>query len=155
MIALSILKNEEDAYDATQEVFLKVFRYIKNFREESSFYTWLYRITYNVSVDLHRKRKNAQQSEYMDQIKYNQPDSTLSHRVATPHAQTENTELGKQIQLGLSKLSEEHRTILVLREMEGYSYTEIAEIMKISKGTVMSRLYHARLNLKKYLKEYV
>jgi len=155
MIAYGILKNEADAYDATQDVFLKVFKYIKNFNEKSSLYTWMYRITRNVSIDIYRKRRKANSVEYGEQYK-NESIYTdnVHHKVISPVEQVEKKELSKKMATAMDKLSDDHRLILQLREFEGMDYKDIADSLEISKGTVMSRLHHARLNLKKYLKEY-
>lgn len=156
MIAYGILKNESDAYDATQEVFLKVFKYIKNFKENSTLYTWMYKITKNVSIDMYRKKKNLSPTEYQDYHSKN-PDvyaDTIHHKVVSPLEQAEKNELSVKMAKAMEKLSEDHKKILRLREFDGLSYSEIAELLEISQGTVMSRLHHARNNLKKYLKEY-
>ncbi len=155
MIAYSILKNEDDAYDATQDAFLKVYKYIGNFRETSSLYTWLYKIAYHVSIDIYRKRKKMGATEYLDYMDSNQDMDTLHHVVRSPSSYASNNELAKSIEESLDKLSDQHREIIILREMEGLSYSEISEILGISSGTVMSRIHHARLNLQKYLKEHL
>ena len=156
MIAYGILKNENDAYDATQNVFLKVFKYINNFRETASLYTWIYKITYHVAIDIYRKRKKGSSVEYSEFIKSDGVTANdLHHNVSSPDSVTENKELSITIENALSKISESHRTVIILREIEGLSYTEIADILDVSKGTVMSRLHHARLNLQKYLKEHL
>ena len=156
MIAYNILRNEEDAYDATQNVFLKVYKYIDNFRETASLYTWIYKIAYHVSIDIYRKRKKGSSVEYSEFIKSEGVTAhDLHHKVADPSAFVENNELTKTIESALEKISESHRTVIVLREIEGLSYAEIAEILDVSKGTVMSRLHHARLNLQKYLKKHL
>ncbi len=155
MIAYGILKNEDDAYDAVQEVFLKVYKYIQNFQENSTLYTWIYRITYNVSIDLYRKKRGEYSVEFGDTSKIDPNVDSLARRVETPFEKIEQKELSERVDFALSQLTEEHRTILVLREFEGLSYDEISEITSTPKGTVMSRLYHARLNLKKFLEEFV
>ena len=156
MIAYNILRNENDAYDATQEVFLKIFKYIDNFRETASLYTWIYKISYHVAIDIYRKRKKSNSVEYSEFIKSDGPDvDELHHKIMSPIAQAENSELSRTIESALGKISESHRAVIVLREIEGLSYAEIADILDVSKGTVMSRLHHARLNLQKYLKEHL
>ena len=156
MIAYGILKNEADAYDATQEVFLKVFKYIKNFKENSTLYTWMYKITKNVSIDMYRKKKNISPSEYQDyQLKGSEIyGNSVHHKVISPVEQVERNELSVKMAKAMQKLSDDHREVLQLREFDGLSYSEIAKTLGISQGTVMSRLHHARMNLKKYLKEY-
>jgi len=155
MIAYGILKNESDAYDATQDVFLKVFKYIKNFKENSSLYTWMYKITRNVSIDIYRKKRNLSSVEYGEQYKNESIyTDSVHHKVASPIEQVQKRELSVKMAKAMNKLSDDHKLMLQLREFEDMSYADIAEILDISKGTVMSRLHHARMNLKKYLKEY-
>jgi len=154
MIAYSILKNEADAYDATQDVFLKVFKYIGNFKENSSLYTWMYKITRNVSIDIYRKKRNLNSVEYGDYHKGDLYSDSVHHKVSSPVEQVERRELSVKVAKAMEKLSDDHRIMLQLREFDGMSYSDIAEVLGISKGTVMSRLHHARMNLKKYLKEY-
>lgn len=155
MIAYGILKNESDAYDATQDVFLKVFKYIKNFKENSSLYTWMYKITRNVSIDIYRKKRNLSSVEYGEQYKNESIyTDSVHHKVASPIEQVQRRELSVKMAKAMDKLSDDHKLMLQLREFEDLSYADIAEILDISKGTVMSRLHHARMNLKKYLKEY-
>jgi RNA polymerase sigma-70 factor (ECF subfamily) len=155
MIAYGILKNEADAYDATQDVFLKVFKYINNFQENSSLYTWIYKITKNVSIDIYRKKRNLSSIEYGEQYKNESIYSESVHqKIVSPVEKVEVKELAVKVAAAMEKLSDDHRLMLQLREFDDLSYTDIAEILDISKGTVMSRLHHARINLKKYLKEY-
>lgn len=155
MIAYGILKNEADAYDATQDVFLKVFKYIKNFNEQSSLYTWMYRITRNVSIDIYRKRKKANSVEYGEQYKNESIyTDSIHHKVVSSIDKIQKKELSIKVAIAMDKLSDDHRLILQLREFEEMDYNDISEVLEISKGTVMSRLHHARMNLKKFLKEY-
>jgi RNA polymerase sigma-70 factor (ECF subfamily) len=158
-IAIGILRNPEDAMDAAQEAFIKVFRNIQGFKGDSSFYTWLYRITVNVCIDHCRKHGKMRPVEYDETFKRRdelgaQPINANT-RAMHPSEVFENKELGGILNEAIEKLSENHRAILLLREVEGLSYEEIAEVMDCHLGTVMSRLHHARKNLQKVLKPYL
>lgn len=154
MIAFGILKNEEDAYDVTQEVFMKIYKYVENFQENSTFYTWVYRIAYNVSLDIYRKRKSDSAVEYGETLKHNEYADAVHHKIDSPSQKVLNQELSVQMEEALNMLSEEHRAILVMREFEELSYDEISEIIGVPKGTVMSRIHHARSHLKEIMESY-
>lgn len=154
-IALRCLKNEEDAMDASQESFIKVFRALKGFKEESSFDTWVYRIVVNTCNDALRKssKHRADVSIYRRDGNLNEsimefPD--LSH---SPEVLLENSEKHALIISCLSKLSPDQREAITLRDMENFSYEEISEILSCSLGTVKSRISRARINLRQYLLE--
>lgn len=158
-IAMGVLRNPADAMDASQEAFVKVFRNIKNFKGESSFYTWLYRIVVNVCIDHIRKHKKRRTVEYDDTWRRrDQAEFTPlsgNTRGMRPNVALENEELNKVLNEALETLSENHRAIILLREVEGLSYEQIAEVMDCHIGTVMSRLHHARKRLQKALKPYL
>lgn len=148
-IAFEVLRSHEDAQDATQESFVKAFLALKEFKGDSSFYTWLYRIAFNMSVDWKRKvARRPSQELKEDSVPYSGP---LSGTVEGPHAALVRKEQGDKIQEVLKELSDEHRTVVVLREVEGMSYEEIADVVGVSKGTVMSRLFYARRKLQEGL----
>lgn len=158
-VAIGILRNPEDAMDAAQEAFIKVFRNIDGFKGDSSFYTWLYRIVVNVCIDHCRKHGKMRPVEYDETFKRRDElgvaPLTANTRAMHPGDVFDQQELGGVLGEALSKLSENHRSILLLREVEGLSYEEIAEVMDCHLGTVMSRLHHARKNLQKALKPYL
>lgn len=155
-IAYGIVRDPESASDVCQEVFLRAYKSLKKFKGESKFYTWVYRIAVNISIDYVNKHKK-------DPLLFNEDSSLLEHLdwdVSVSHTQNpvkclDAKELGSLIKDGLEKLSESHRAVIVLREVEGLSYTEIADIMKCNKGTVMSRLFHARSKMKCWLQTYL
>ena len=154
------LKDEQDAMDVSQDVFVKVFRYLENFNRESSFYTWLYRIAVNTSIDFLRKQSRQAQVDYDDTIKRDEDvegnDLLMPSRLGiNPDKAFGRKELREKMLEALESLSEKHRTILNLREVEGLSYKELAEVLDISKGTVMSRLYHARQYFQEALEDYL
>jgi RNA polymerase sigma-70 factor (ECF subfamily) len=160
-VAYGMLRNSEDAQDVAQDGFIKAYRYLARFKGSSSFYTWLYRIVVNLCIDHLRKRSRVSQVEYDDRLR--RPDDGAeagadlkpSNLDANPHKSLARKELTEQMQKGLDSLSEKHRAVIVLRELEGLSYKEMAEVMECSKGTIMSRLFHARRKLQELLSEYL
>ncbi len=159
-VCLGMLKDPADSKDVSQEVFIKVYRYLDKFNFESSFYTWLYRITVNKCIDFIRKQKRKREVDYDDGILRDDDvegdDEILPSRLGlNPDKVYGRKELRSQMLEALESLSEKHRTILILREVEGLSYSEMAEVLDISKGTVMSRLYHARRYFQEAVKEYI
>lgn len=160
-ICIGMLKNPDDSMDVSQEVFIKVYRYLEKFNRQSSFYTWLYRITVNMCIDFLRKKKRVQEVDYDDGIlrgsdEVEGDEHILPSRLGlNPDKVYGRKELRQKMLEALETLSEKHRTILILREVEGLSYEEIADVLNISKGTVMSRLYHARRYFQAAVESYV
>lgn len=146
------LKNHEDAKDVSQEVFIKAYKALNSFRADSEFSTWLYRICKNTIYDHLRKaarEKTIPLSELSDP-----DDGDREFEIADiggafdPEKTAITKETAKIVHEAINSLSEEHRTIVVLRDIEGYSYTQIADIMSLEEGTVKSRLSRARAALK-------
>ncbi|WP_037583901.1 RNA polymerase sigma factor [Stigmatella aurantiaca] len=160
-VALGMLKDKEEAMDVSQEAFVKVYKYLDHFKGDSSFYTWLYRITVNICIDLIRKRTGAggeavefDETQVMDVSQAN--IGALGSRLGTnPQKSALRRELAEKIQEALATVPEKHRAILLLREIEGMSYEELSRTLDIPKGTVMSRLFHARTKVQKILSEYL
>lgn len=150
--ALRMVANPEDAADITQEAFLKAWQGLPSFQGDSSFSTWLYRLTDNAAIDLLRREKKRRGDASLDDEEY-QWDSTLADPNSTPERKLEQQELRRAVAEGLNKLSEEHRRVLVLREINGLSYEEIASILELTAGTVKSRIARARIALARLLKE--
>ena len=149
--------NGHEAEDLAQEAFLRAYRAIGNFRHEADFGTWLHRITVNVWLNSRRKKSNEQVVVSLDETyrdddgggsRYDVPDNT-----ADPQLALETGELRELVRKALMALSEEHRAVLLLREMEGYSYEEVADMLGCSLGTVKSRLNRARLAMKRVVIE--
>lgn len=150
-LALRSTGSEDDAADITQEVFLRAYRALDTFRGDSGFSTWLYRITANLCVDLARKKKAAQTESLDDEETAAQvPETRGAHQ---PEQALENNELRRELDIALSMVSEEHRKIVILRDVAGMTYADIAAALSIEEGTVKSRLARARAALRKILIE--
>jgi RNA polymerase sigma-70 factor (ECF subfamily) len=160
-IAYGMVRNPDLAMDLCQDAFIKVHLYLDSFQGNSSFYTWLYRLVVNRCIDHIRKEGKRNQVEFddtllraMDEVELDNVPLAIQEN---PLQTLDRKELATHISKALATLSEKHRVVLVLREIEGLSYGDIARVLKIRRGTVMSRLHHARkylqLALNKYLKE--
>lgn len=151
-----MVRNEQDAWDLAQDGFLKAWKNIGRFRGQSSFYTWLYRILMNVSIDWLRKKHVESGTEFDDSIglKNVAPGAaTLPHVDLQPAARLSDKEIRGRVDEAVSRLTPEHRAVIVMREMDGLDYQEIANAMECSIGTVMSRLFYARKKLQTMLKD--
>lgn len=150
--ALRMVGNPEDAADLTQETFIKVWQGLPSFQGDSSFSTWLFRLTSNACIDFIRREKKRK-----GDISLDDEERDLSYAfidpAATPQQALEQKELHRAVSVGLGQLSDEHRQILVLREVNGLSYDEIADILDLSPGTVKSRIARARISLAKILRK--
>ncbi len=160
-VALGMLKDKEEAMDVSQEAFVKVYKYLDHFKGDSSFYTWLYRITTNICIDVLRKRggSRGEDVEFDESMAMDTSEAqigALGTRLGTnPQRSALRRELAEKIQEALEQVPEKHRAILLLREVEGMSYEDLARTLEIPKGTVMSRLFHARTKVQKILSEYL
>jgi RNA polymerase sigma-70 factor (ECF subfamily) len=148
-IALGMLKDPDSAMDVAQETFLRVHRNLARFRSEAAFSTWAYRICVNLSLDVVRRRRPLEPLPPDDDAAWETNLAALP--VLNPEQIASSRELGGRILAALEQLPEKHRAILLLREVEGLSYEQLAEVLQIPKGTVMSRLFHARLKLQRGL----
>ncbi|MES2708849.1 MAG: sigma-70 family RNA polymerase sigma factor [Verrucomicrobiota bacterium] len=147
--------NDADAWDLSQEVFLKAWRALPKFEARSQFFTWLYRITHNVTYDWLRKRKIGNGMEFDDAMGQTPAAGavTVPHHEPEPDTRLRNKEIGGRIAEALKELSPEHRSVMLLKEVEGLSYQEIAETVGCTLGTVMSRLFYARKRLQTLLRD--
>ncbi len=154
-IALKMTGNEEDALDLSQETFLKAFRTLPSFRGEAGFGSWLYRMTANLCIDFLRKKKRqgSEQILSLDAEEEDRRPTELPDLRYEPQSALEKKETREKVQAGLQKLPHEQRLILVLRDVEGFSYQEISDALKIELGTVKSRIYRARAHLARLLTE--
>jgi RNA polymerase sigma-70 factor (ECF subfamily) len=147
-----LLGSAEDAQDVVQEAFLNAYQSLDSFKGDSQFYTWLYRIAFNSAVSLKRKQRvalslhNARagggEVEPPDRSEYTQPDHALTQ-----------AEEERRVQHALSRLSPEHRAVLILKDMEGQKYETMAEVLQVPIGTIRSRLHRARLELRELLRK--
>jgi RNA polymerase sigma-70 factor (ECF subfamily) len=153
-IAFRMIGNYDDASDLAQEVFLRVYKSLKGFKEQSSFSTWIYSITKNVCLDEIRRRKNKNVVYLDEDIRLNDGDVArqLESRDDTPEETAERNELRRQINDVINKLNDEHRMVIILRDIQGFSYEEIGEITGCPEGTVKSRINRARKLLREMLK---
>ncbi len=150
-IAYGMLSDYEDASDAAQEVFIKIYKSIASFKGESSFTTWMYRICSNVCNDILRKRQRRGVSVSLDSDDENDSAMQLPSESATPEEQLELNERQKAVREAINALPAEYKEIIVYSDMQQLSYDEIAAILKCPKGTVKSRLNRARTALRKKL----
>jgi RNA polymerase sigma-70 factor (ECF subfamily) len=150
--------NHEDAADLSQEAFVKAFRSLTKFKGKSSFFTWLYRIGVNMTLS-HLQRKKARRFFSFEQISEgNASGKYLDKFSSSESSSVRNTllnELHEKLNEALLKLSDKHRTIVVLYEIDGLSHKEIATIMKCTEGTVRSRLHYAKIQLQSLLSDYL
>jgi len=153
-IAYRIMGNEEDAKDMAQEALLRIYKSIKDFKGQSSFSTWLYRIVTNVCLDELRRRKNE---KYISMDSTIQTDSGELHMELcsdkeTPESVYERVEQKELIMNAIGELSEDYKSAIVLRDIQGFSYEEISKMLDCSLGTVKSRINRARNMLRERLK---
>ena len=153
-VVFRILNNRSEAEEVSQEVFVTVFKHIDGFRGDAKFSTWLYRIATNharnrVKYLVRRADRSHQALEDTSDGALN--DGAVGERMANPHEAAVANELEGIVRDGLASLNEMHRTILVLRDIEHLSYTEISQVVDLAEGTVKSRLFRARAALKEYV----
>lgn len=141
-----LIGSREDAQDVVQDAFVRAFRKLESFQGDSAFYTWLYRIAVNTALSLKRSAKPRVSLDQVRQASGREPAADQER--TNPTADLERTERRKQVWEALGELSAEHRTVLVLRDIEGHRYDEIAEILGCPVGTVRSRLFRARMELR-------
>jgi RNA polymerase sigma-70 factor (ECF subfamily) len=154
----NMVKNETDAWDLSQEVFVKAWQALPRFEAKARFTTWLYRIAHNAVYDhTRRRRPEGGGGEINDEIfsrdRIDPAAVALPHESRSPDEALAGDELRHKIEAALSKLSAEHRECVILKDVQGLAYKEIAEVMRCSLGTVMSRLFYARQKLQTLLKD--
>ena len=149
--------NHEDAADLTQETFVKAFRALKSFKGDSSFFTWIYRIAVNKTINHLKQRKHRGQVSLndLDINAENDPDLVALVSDRTPRRDVSLRELQERLNMAMQRLSEEHRMVVTLHDIQGLKHEEIAGIMKCNVGTVRSRLFYARQQLQAYLSDYL
>ena len=149
--------NHEDANDLAQEAFIKAFRALRSFKGGSSFYTWVYRIAVNKTINFLKQRRSRVQMSLND-LDFNaehDPDLVALVSDKTPRREATLTELQEKLNTAMQKLSEPHRLVVTLHDVQGLSHEEVAKIMDCNIGTVRSRLFYARQQLQAYLSDYL
>ena len=153
----NMVHSEQDAWDLAQDSFLKAWKSIKRFRGRSTFYTWIYRIVMNVTIDwLRKKQVKGAGAEFDDAIQLKEIDPasrTVPHAGPLPHEGMQHREIRDRIEAAIAQLSPDHRAVILMKEIEDMQYHEIAEALGCSIGTVMSRLFYARKKLQNLLRD--
>jgi RNA polymerase sigma-70 factor, ECF subfamily len=150
-LAYNVLRDSEEAWDVSQDAFIRAFQALASFRGDSAFYTWLFRIVMNVARDRARQHAARGRAFGAERVEEEDRDRTLADQGPAPDAHAVEVEERERIGRALATLSEAHRAIIMLSDLEGLSYREIAEVLDIPMGTVMSRLHHARRRLREAL----
>jgi len=150
-IAYGVVRQREEALDIVQEVFIKLFRSIQNFKGKSHFYTYLYRMAMNTAIDHTRKMKKSPAISLNEDGSF-EPSDGVEKR---PDSLLLDKELEERVRQALEKLPADQKAAFIFREVEGLSYGEIAEAMGCSIGTVMSRLHYGRKRMQEFLKDYI
>jgi RNA polymerase sigma-70 factor (ECF subfamily) len=150
-ISYRFMGNEADAYDIAQESLIKIYKNITSFKGESSLSSWVYRLTVNTCMDALRKRKNAPVSLEYTMDKGMPFEDTFS---ATPEENALSIEKSEDIQKAINILSESYKTVIIMRDVDGYTYEEISQMLDISVGTVKSRINRGRQKLKELLADH-
>lgn len=151
-----MVRHEEDAWDLAQDGFLKAWKNIRHFRGQSQFFTWLYRILMNVTIDALRRKQVQGEKAFDDAVGLQdiEPASTTTPKEElAPATKLSDKEIRARIDLAIQKLSPDHREVIVLREIDGLEYQEIADQVGIPLGSVMSRLFYARKKLQSLLRD--
>lgn len=149
-------RNDEDAWDLTQDAFVKAWKNIGRFRGESAFYTWLYRILMNVGLDWLRRKQVKGDAEFDDTIGLKNVAAgatTAPRKDLEPAEKIADAEIRKRVDAAILKLTPDHRAVIVMRELDGMDYQEIADTVGCTLGTVMSRLFYARKKLQTLLRD--
>jgi RNA polymerase sigma-70 factor (ECF subfamily) len=149
--------NHEDAADLTQETFVKAFRALRSFKGDSGFFTWVYRIAINKTINFLKQRKHRGQVSLndLDLQAENDPDLVALISERTPRREAGLRELQERLNMAMQRLSEEHRMVVTLHDIQGLKHEEIATLMRCNVGTVRSRLFYARQQLQAYLSDWM
>jgi RNA polymerase sigma-70 factor (ECF subfamily) len=147
-LAYNVLRDQEEAWDVAQEGFIRAWQALPNFRGQSAFYTWLFRIVMNVAADRVRQRAARGRAFGTERVPEEDWERVIADEGVKPDETAARVEERERITKALATLSEDHRTIIMLSDLEGLSYREIADVLSIPMGTVMSRLHNARRRLR-------
>ncbi len=153
----NMTSNHEDANDLTQETFIKAYKALKSFKGDSSFFTWIYRIGVNKTINFLKQRKNrsAMSLNDLDFNAEHDPDLVALVSDKTPYRDAGLSELQDRLNAAMLKLSEHHRLVVTLHDIQGLPHEEIAKIMECNVGTVRSRLFYARQQLQALLSDFL
>ena len=147
-LAYNVLRDREEAWDVAQDAFIRAYQALPSFRGQSAFYTWLFRIVMNLAADRARQRAARGRAFGTERVPEEDWERFMTDQDASPDSSAAQTEDRERIIKALDTLSDDHRTIIMLSDVEGLSYREIAEVLDIPIGTVMSRLHNARKRLR-------
>jgi RNA polymerase sigma-70 factor (ECF subfamily) len=150
-VAFRVVRDADESRDVVQDALVKAYRGLDSFESRSSFYTWLYRIVVNLALDRRRREQRAPAVEWDDDVALQIDPRSVSSPPGSPEVAARRREVRELVALGVEGLPEGQREVLLLREVDGLSYEEIARTMRISKGTVMSRLHYARKKMITFL----
>jgi len=150
-VAFRVMRDASQAEDVTQEAFIKAYKGLSRFESRSSFYTWLYRIVVNLALDRRRSEQRAPSVEWDDRVVSEVEPRALRVDNSNPEQSSQRVQVRRIVTSGIQQLPDGQREVLLLREVDGLSYEEIARNMGISKGTVMSRLHYARKKMVAFL----
>ena len=156
-LVYNMTSNHEDTNDLLQEIFAKAYRSIKGFQGKSSFYTWMHSISVNMAINFLKKR-NRRMTTSLDDVDngiVNDPDFIEATSGRDPRDQASLSELQKKLNEAMMKLSYEHRAVVTMFDIQGMPHAEISKILKVSEGTVRSRLFYAHRQLQSYLQEFI
>ena len=156
-LVYNMTSNHEDTNDLLQEIFAKAFRSIKGFQGKSSFYTWMHSISVNMTINFLKKR-NRRATMSLDDVDngiVNDPDFIEATSDRDPRHHANLAELQKKLNEAMMKLSIEHRAVVTMFDIQGMPHAEIAKILKVSEGTVRSRLFYAHRQLQNFLQEFI
>jgi len=156
-VIYNMTSNHEDTNDLLMEVFDKAFRNLPKYKRNASFYTWIYRVAVNHTLNFIQKNKKRRKNLSLNDLSFDErfEKDLKDQRVISGDKSAELSELQKKLNESLQKLSEDHRAVVVLYDIDGMAHAEIAKVLKCSEGTVRSRLHYAHQNLKKSLSDYI
>lgn len=148
--------NHEDTHDVLQDVFAKAYRSLKRFQEKSTFYTWIYSISVNMTLNFLKKRgrRRAMSLDDVDMAIERDPDFIEATSKSDPVREVNITELQERLNMALQQLSDDHRAVVTMFDIQGMPHAEISKILSVSEGTVRSRLFYAHRQLQNYLEEF-
>jgi len=157
-VAYRMLGNQEDAKDALQDTFIRSFRFIKNFKAESSFYTWLYRIATNVCLTRLTRKNKKEKNTYSLDVKINTEEDVereIPDAKYSPELLYEKKIMQKALQDAINELPSDYRSVVVLRDLQGLSNEEVSKSLQLSLAAVKSRLHRGRVFLRNRLSKYI